>query len=207
MNLWVFAGGPISWLLMAMGVSAVVIFLARMLVLRRAHIDYVDFIHGVGNLVAGGKSEEALVLCDETAVPVARVVAAAIRRRGDSARGLREAVDMAGRVETGRIARRFSSLAIIAQTAPLLGLLGAFVGGIRTVMALNAAGLVTRGDVLAGLMAAFVPAAMGLRVGIPAQVMYAVLRVRFERLVVELEAAASEMLAFLSARRNRGGIA
>ena len=207
MSLWAFAGGPVSWLLAAMGGAAVIIFLSRMLVLRRAHIDYVDFIHGVGNLVAGGKSEEALVLCDETAVPVARVVAAAIRRQGDSARGLREAVDMAGRVETGRIARRFSSLAIIAQTAPLLGLLGAFAGGIRTVLALNAADLVTRGDMLSGLMAAFVPATLGLAVGIPAQVMYAVLRVRFERLVVELEAAASEVLAFLATRRSRGGVA
>ena len=204
MSVLTFAGGPVFWLLAAMGVAAVSLFLLRLLGLRRAHIDYVDFIHGVGNLLSGGRDDEALALCEETAVPVARVVAAAIRRRADSARSLREAVDTAGRVEVGRIARRFAALAIIAQTAPLLGLLGTFLGAIQTVNALNVAGPVVRGDLLAGLMQALVPAAAGLLVGIPSQVMYGVLHVRFERLVIELEAAASEILALLAA--HRGGV-
>jgi len=202
MNVLTFAGGPVFWLLMTMGVAAVVLFLLRLLALRRSHIDYVDFIHGVGNLLSGGREDEALALCEETAVPVARVVAAAIRRRTDSARSLREAVDTAGRVEVGRIARRFAALAIIAQTAPLLGLLGTFLGAIQTVNALNVAGPVVRGDLLAGFMQALVPAAAGLLVGIPAQVMYGVLRVRFERLVIELEAAASEVLMLLTFHRG-----
>lgn len=190
------------WLLVAMGVAAIFIFLLRLLGLRRAHIDYVDFIHGVGNLLSGERDDEALALCDETDVPVARVVAAAIRRRADSARALREAIDTAGRVEVGRIARRFAALAIIAQAAPLIGLLGTFLGAIQTVNALNVAGPVVRGDLLSGLMQALVPAACGLLVGIPAQVMYSVLRARFERLVIELEAAASETLVLLTAHRG-----
>ncbi len=202
MNVLTFAGGPVFWLLTIMGVAAIVLFLLRLLALRRSHIDYVDFIHGVGNLLSGGREDEALALCEETAVPVARVVAAAIRRRTDSARSLREAVDTAGRVEVGRIARRFAALAIIAQTAPLLGLLGTFLGAIQTVNALNVAGPVVRGDLLAGFMQALVPAAAGLLVGIPAQVMYGVLRVRFERLVIELEAAASEVLMLLTFHRG-----
>ena len=72
------------WLLVAMGVAAIFIFLLRLLGLRRAHIDYVDFIHGVGNLLSGERDDEALALCDETDVPVARVVAAAIRRLVDA---------------------------------------------------------------------------------------------------------------------------
>ena len=200
--MFTFAGGPVFWLLAAMGVAAVVLFLLRLLALRRSHIDYVDFIHGVGNLLSSDREDEALALCEETAVPVARVVAAAIRRRADSARSLREAVDTAGRVEVGRIARRFAALAIIAQTAPLLGLLGTFLGAIQTINALNVAGPVVRGDLLAGFMQALVPAAAGLLVGIPAQVMYGVLRVRFERLVIELEAAASEVLMLLTFHRG-----
>ena len=200
--MFTFAGGPVFWLLAAMGVAAVVLFLLRLLALRRSHIDYVDFIHGVGNLLSSDREDEALALCEETAVPVARVVAAAIRRRADSARSLREAVDTAGRVEVGRIARRFAALAIIAQTAPLLGLLGTFLGAIQTINALNVAGPVVRGDLLAGFMQALVPAAAGLLVGIPAQVMYGVLRVRFERLVFELEAAASQVLMLLTFHRG-----
>ena len=202
MGFWAWAGGPVVWILALMGVIAVGLFLAKVLTLRRAHIDYVDFIHGVGNLLSGGKSDEALALCDETAVPVARVVAAAIRRRAESARALRESVDMAGRVEVGRIERRFAAVAIIAQTAPLLGLLGAVIGCMRTVLTVNSAALVARSDMLSGMMNALLPAAMGLLVGIVAQVLYGILRVRFERLVVELEAAASEVLVLLTPRRG-----
>ena len=68
--------------------------------------------------------------------------------------------------------------------------------------ALNGAALVARADLLSGLMEALVAAATGLLVGIPAQVMYSVLRVRFERLVIELEAAASEVLVLLTAQRG-----
>ncbi len=202
MNFWVFTGSPVVWLIALMGVIAVGLFFVRVLALRRAHIDYVDFIHGVGNLLASGKSEEALVLCDETAVPVARVVAAAIRRRAESQRALRESVDMAGRAEVGRIERRFAAVAIIAQTAPLLGLLGAVIGCMRTVNAANASALVARADLFEGMMNALLPVAMGLLVGIVAQVFYGILRVRFERLVTELEAAASEVLALLSSQRK-----
>lgn len=202
MNLWSFAGGPVVWVLACMGFIAAVIFLVKVLALRRAHIDYVDLIHGVGNLLAGGKSDEAIALCDETAVPVARVVAAAIRRRAESARALRESVDMAGRVEVGRIERRFAAVAIIAQTAPLLGLLGTVIGCMRTVMAVNSTVLVARSDLLSGTMDSLLPAAAGLFVGIVAQVLYGILRVRFERLVTELEAAASEVLVLLAPRRG-----
>ena len=75
MSVWTFAGDPVFWLLAAMGVAAATLFLVRLLGLRRAHIDYVDFIHGVGNLLSSGREDEALVLCEETDVPVARAVA------------------------------------------------------------------------------------------------------------------------------------
>ena len=68
--------------------------------------------------------------------------------------------------------------------------------------ALNGAALVARAALLSGLMEALMAAAAGLLVGIPAQVMYSILRVRFERLVIELEAAASEVLVLLTARRG-----
>ena len=163
------------------------LFFNRLVALRRAQIDYVDFVRGVGNVLEQNNPDEALALCDETPVPVARVVAAAVRHRTSSARILRETVDATGRAEVGRFERRLALLAIIAQSAPLLGLLGTIVGMARVVLTVGGQVLVTRADLI---------------VAVSVQVMYGMLRVRLDRLTADLEAAASEILGILAARRE-----
>ena len=202
MSLWTLAGGPVFGLLVLLGCVAVFVFVSRLLDLRRAQIDYGDFIRGVGNVLGRGNADEALVLCEETPAPVARVVAAAIRHREGSARVLREAVDTTGRAEVNRLERRLALLAIIAQTAPLLGLLGTILGMARLAISFTGASLVTRADLLGGALQCLAAAAAGLVVAVAVQVMYGMLHVRLERVVADLEAAASEILAMLAVRRE-----
>ena len=202
MSVWTMVGGPVFWLLALLGALSVLVFFSRLLSLRRAHIDSGDFIRGVANVLEQGNVDEALAICDDTAAPVARIVAAAIRHRDGAASVLRETVDTTGRAEVGRLERRLALLAIIAQCAPLLGLLGTVLGMIRVVLALNVEALVARPVLLEGMMQALVAAAAGLVVAVAVQVMYAMLHIRLERLVVDLEAAASEMLALLAPGRE-----
>ena len=192
------SGGPVFWLLATLAVAAVVIFFERFLELRRVQIDWQDFVKGVINVLASGNADEALAICEDTAVPVANVVATAIRHRDASARVLREAVDSQGRAEIGRLDRRLAALAIIGQIAPLLGLLGTVVGFIKTVLLVNSQELVARADLLNSSMEALLAAALGLGVAIPVAVMYGMLRVRMERIVVEMEAAASQITGYIS---------
>lgn len=202
MSVWTMVGGPVFWLLALLGASSVFVFFSRLLSLRRAQIDYQDFIRGVANVLGQGNPDEALAICDDTPAPVARIVAAAIRHRDGSARVLRETVDTTGRAEVGRLERRLALLAIIAQAAPLLGLLGTVLGMMRVVLALNTEALVMRADLLGGVMQSLVAAAAGLIVAVSVQVMYGMLHIRLERLIVDLEAAASEILALLSGPRR-----
>jgi biopolymer transport protein ExbB len=194
------SGGPVFWLLVALAIAAVVIFFERFFELRRVQIDWQDFVKGVINVLASGNADEALAICEDTAVPVANVVATAIRHRDASARVLREAVDSQGRAEIGRLDRRLAALAIIGQIAPLLGLLGTVVGFIKTVLLVNSQELVARADLLNSSMEALLAAALGLGVAIPVAVMYGMLRVRMERIVVEMEAAASQITGYISTR-------
>ena len=194
------SGGPVFWLLATLAVAAVVIFFERFLELRRVQIDWQDFVKGVINVLASGNADEALAICEDTAVPVANVVATAIRHRDASARVLREAVDSQGRAEIGRLDRRLAALAIIGQIAPLLGLLGTVVGFIKTILLVNSQELVARADLLNSSMEALLAAALGLGVAISVAVMYGMLRVRMERIVVEMEAAASQITGYISTR-------
>ena len=198
-----FAGGPVFWILVILALVAVFTYIDRVIDLRRARIDYQDFLKGVFNVLDSGNDEEALSICEDVSAPVSRVVATAIRHRNGSVRILREAVDSQGRAEVGRLDRRLATLAIIAQIAPSVGLLGTVIGFIKTVLAANAQELVSRVDLLGGAMEALLSAAVGLFVGVTATIMYGSLRVRLDRTVVELEAAASQMIGYLSAVKEK----
>ena len=193
------------WILAVMAVVAVVTYIERLVDLRRARIDYMDFLKGVFNVLDAGNVDEALAICEDTAAPVANVVATAIRNKGGSERALRDAVDSQGRAEICRLDRRLAALAIIAQTAPLIGLLGTVVGFVKTVLAANASEMVSRADLLGGAMSALQSTAFGLVVTITAMVMYGSLRVRLERTTVELEAAASQIVAYMCAGAGAEG--
>lgn len=195
-------GGPVFWILIVLAIVAVVTYFERLLDLRRAQVDYQDFLKGVINVLDSGNDAEALSICEDLGAPVANVVATAIRHRSGSARALRDAVDSQGRAEIGRLDRRLAALAIIGQISPLIGLLGTIFGFIKTVMLVNAQELVSRAELLSTSMDALVSAALGLVVAIPVVVMYGSLRVRLDRTVVELEAAASQIIGYISNKKE-----
>ena len=196
-------GGSVFWILVVLTVVSVLIFFERYLDLRRAQVDYMDFLKGVFNVLDHGSSDEALTICEDTVAPVSAVMRTAIHHRRGSARLLREAVDSQGRAEICRLDRRLAVLAIIAQVSPILGLLGTVIGFIRTVQAANAAELVSRVVLMDGTMQALVSAAFGLAVAILASVLYGFLRVRLDRIVIDLEAAASQIVGYISTQKER----
>ena len=195
-------GGPVFWILLVMAVVAVVTYIERLVDLRRAQIDYQDFLKGVINVLDAGNDDEALAICEDTAAPVANVVATAIRHYEGTPEALRESVDSQGRAEISRLDRRLAVLAIIAQIAPLVGLVGTIIGFMKTVLAANGSEIVSRAELLGGAMESLVCAAVGLSVAVVTIVMYGSLRVRLDRTVIELEAAASQIVGYLSTRRE-----
>lgn len=198
-----FSAGLVFWILVVMAVAAIVVFFERFFELRRARIDFADFVKGVVNVIDRGGDDEALTICEETTAPVAAVVATAVRQRHAPARVLREAVDAQGRAEIGRLDRRLSSLAIVGQVSPAVGLLGTVIGFIRTLTVANSSVLVSRPELFSAATGALVSAAMGLGVAIMVSVMYGMLRVRLDRLVVDLEAAASQILGYIATTEVR----
>ena len=190
------AGGPAFWLLAALGAAALGVFAARFASLRRAHTEKDDFVQGVENVLAENHVEEALAICEETATPLARVASTAIRHRMQSPEALRETVDRTGRAESARLERRLSALALIAQSAPLLGLLGAVLGIMRTLLALEEPAA-SRMDVTGGVLNALACTAAGLLVAVAVQAMYGILQAQAERIVADLETGAGDILSFI----------
>ena len=61
-----FSGGLVFWLLVGLAAVAVVAYFERLLDLRRAQIDWQDFLKGVVNVLDSGNTDEALAICEDT---------------------------------------------------------------------------------------------------------------------------------------------
>lgn len=188
-------GGPVLWTIVIVGLASAWIFFLRYFDLRRAHVVYADFMAGVENLIEKGNDREVIAICEETMAPVAKVVAAALRRRGDSSASVREAAEIAARSEIRRFSRRLSVLLTVAQISPLLGLFGTIVGFAKALVAVGGRNLATRLDLIPLMGPALACAAAGLLVAVLVHVMHALLRARLEHLTADLDAATSDIIA------------
>ena len=198
------ASNTVFWILIGLAVSSIIVFIERFVELRRAQIDWQDFLKGIKNVLDSGNEDEALAICEDTSAPITNIVATAIRHRKGSAISLREAVDAQGRSEVARLDRRLTSLSVIGQIAPLLGLMGALIGFVQTISVVDLGVVVQRAELVVMASNAIVSAIIGLGVAIPVAVMYTMLRLRMERLTSDIEAAATEIVAYLLSKGVRG---
>lgn len=191
-------GGPILWVLLAVALFALVIFIERALYLHRGQIRSTEFVNGIKNILAKRRLMEALTVCEETPGPVAAIVKAALLHANDDEARLRFAVQEAALVEIPVLERRLGSLAALAQIIPLIGLLGTILGMIATFQAFSSGGDYAHASALAGGMwQALLSTAASLVVAIPTQFGHHFLSGRVRALVRDMEWSANEIMRYL----------
>ena len=195
-------GGPVVWVILGGGAVALFVFVERFLHVHRARIKTDDFVNGVCNILRRGNINEAISICDDTPGPAAYVVRSAILHRDLSRDLIAQAIDNAALAELARLEKRFSFLATIAQTAPLMGVLGTVLGMIRMVLAIQQdAPLVQIGDLASGIWPALLATAAGLIVAVFSYIGYNILVSRVDVIALDMERAAVEILGFLTSGR------
>jgi biopolymer transport protein ExbB len=199
-------GSPIVWVILACGVVAFLVFLERGLHLHRARIKSDDFLKGIVNILKRDNIDEALTICEETPGPVAQIVKTAILHRGDTKDGIRSTVEDASKAEISRMERRLVVIATVAQITPLLGLLGTILGMVEALATMHqTVPFIQTVDVMGGLMKALITTAAGLTVAIPCYVAFNLLVVKIDRIVLDMERVASEIVAFLAGSSTGAG--
>lgn len=189
----------VFWVICLLGILSALVFLERMIHLRRAQIDYQDLLKGVCNVLAKENTDEAMMLCEETPGPAAAVVLTAVRHQGSDRDSLADVLENTKRAETARLERRIAILSLSCQIAPLLGLLGSFICALPVLQSFqDHAPVVQNTDLLGGLSQAFGTAIAGLIVAIECHIFFSLLLSRIEQLVLDMETCASEMIAFLT---------
>ena len=108
-----------------------------------------------------------------------------------------EAVQSVARQIVGRMERGLTTLSLIAEVSPLLGLLGTVSGMVHLFMDVAKSGLGEPAAISRGIFEALIATLTGLAVAIPALTAYMYLRRRIELLVLEMERYTNELLTRL----------
>jgi len=182
---------------------ATVVFLERLFHFHRAQIKSADFLKGIFNILQRKNIVEAVSICEETPGPVAFIVKTAILHHEDDDREMGRAIQEAGLAEIPRLEKNMGLLATMAHVTPLLGLLGTVLGMMKILLVMQQnTPLVQAGDLAMGMWEALVSTAAGLAVAIPAYIAYNFLVGRIESIVLDMERASSEIMAFLSGQQD-----
>ena len=180
----------------------VAFLLERTVSLRRSRVIPGPFVTRFLQQLREGQldREQALELCEANGSPVAQVFAGAIRKWGRPGVEVEQGVIDAGERATNGLRRYLRIFYGVATVGPLLGLMGTVLGMIQTFNVIAAADALGRAELLAGGIAkALLNTAGGLAVAIPASIFYVFFVSRVDRLVMEIDKLAQEVVNVVSA--------
>ena len=191
------------WTIIGLGCLALLMALERFFALQRSRIDETDLLSGIITNLKHGNINEAIAICEDTPGPVAHIVAEAIRQHNIPRADLVSVLHSEGLSEISRMERRLSFIALIAQIAPVLGLLGTVFALIQIAQSgIANAPLFQTSEILTTLKFALYNTAAGLGVAIPAYTAFNLLVIKIDRLVLDMEHAAAEIVQYLDAHRH-----
>lgn len=194
--------GPLGWVILGCSVLAAALALERAWVFRRVRLRDPELLHRVRARVAEGDLTGAHAEARREPHPLAASLAQVLGRvfRGccTGRADLEKAVTQAAAREVRQLERFLPSLSLIAQVAPLLGLLGTVTGMIEAFQAIETLGGKVNASVLAGgIWEALLTTALGLAVAIPTTVAHSTFQGRVHDLVADLKDEAGALFDLL----------
>lgn len=199
-------GGWMMWVILGVSLIGVMLFLERAfdLFLRR-RLNCREFTKRTVALIEQARFREALDACQvASSHPLVTVARAALLRANRRDKEIERAMETEMLYEMPDIQKRVALMAVLANIATLLGLLGTIFGLIVAFTSVAAASAAERQEALAaGISQAMYTTAFGISVAVPLLFFHYILSTRAEKLLLEVESGASAIfVAILGAARG-----
>ena len=199
-------GGPFMHLIAVTFGFAIAFIIERMLRLYATYyVDGPSFMFEVQKHILANDLDGAIRLCNganKAALP--KVIKAGLQRASRDDQQIQNAIDAASLEVVPKLEKRLNYLALIANIATLLGLLGTITGLIHSFAAIAQADPGQRQALLSnGIAEAMNCTAFGLIVAISTMIMHSVLSTRATRIVEDIDEFGVKLLDLLSARKYR----
>lgn len=198
-------GGFVMHLILVTSIIAAAIAIERVYHFRRARKNYRGLIDEIKMCLADDLIYKAMSKCDEVKGPVAQVLKVVLKNMDKDGDTIRDAVDAVGLEEIPRLERHLYALAIIANVATLLGLLGTILGMIKTFASIAATttGIVNVHILADGIWTAMLTTAFGLMVAIPTTIVHAYLNNEVRKFSIAMERSSAELVHYLQHRPGK----
>jgi biopolymer transport protein ExbB len=185
-------------------IIAVTVFIERLMHLRRAECDTNQLIISLRKAIQDGDLVKSIQICDETQGAVSNILKAGLSKHNRSKEEIETAMEIAGMSEIAHLEKNAKVLSIIANIAPLIGLLGTVLGFIQAFSEMRLSGLVDISATRLGeaMEYALVTTAAGLVVAIPSILAYNYLVSRVEGFVLEMKTTSAEIVDVLTHREE-----
>ena len=195
-------GGFIGWVIVSLGLLALVLVILRAVFLKRAGADIQNIIDAVTPKVRAGQIDDAIAACKRFKGSAARVVTAALRNLDRDREHMEDIVSESILHESTRLSRFGAVITVIAAVAPLLGLLGTVTGMIQTFDVITEFGTSDPKLLSGGIATALVTTELGLIVAIPCLLFGSLLNGWADRLKDDMEKAALKVINLAQDVRN-----
>jgi biopolymer transport protein ExbB len=200
-------GGPIMWPIFVCSVAALTLFIEKLLYFGSISTNVAELKRKIFECIKENRLKEAVVICEQSNSPVAKVMKAGIMRAGAERAEIRESIEEVSVFEIPKLEKRLNALAAIAHTSLLLGLLGTVVGManiFHTIESRSASmAPATAGDLAGGIWQALLTTMFGLCVAIPTFLAYNYCLNRVNDFIVKMEKGAAELVGMLAHLSDR----
>lgn len=171
------SGGGFMYVILFALVVGMAIMIERLIYIQfKNRIDSTAFVSRILEFIQGGNINRAVEYCNMSHAALPRITKAGLQEHGRSPEEIQSAFELAAMTEIPKIEKRTHYLAMIANVATLLGLLGTIFGLISSFQAVAHADAADKATLLSGgISMAMNTTAFGLIVAIPCLIGYAYL--------------------------------
>jgi biopolymer transport protein ExbB len=204
----VFSGGVtgfmIVMLLLGLSITAAALVIEHILSIRASVLMPVGLAEQVQTQLLSGQVAGAESICRQQPSFLSFVLQAGMAEIEGGWSAVEKAMEDAAAEQSARLFRKIEYLSVIANIAPMVGLLGTVVGMIFAFQEVaSTQGAARVADLATGIYQALVTTVGGLLVAIPALAAFAIFRNRVDQLVAEGSYMAQHVFAPLKRRRTQ----
>ncbi|NDV19831.1 flagellar motor protein MotA [Pseudodesulfovibrio sp. JC047] len=185
---WLSAGGLLVWLIILVGMIALVLVGERFYSLSRIRGNSDRNMAVILKMVNSGQWNECLQFCREQShYPTCRIIGHTLKYVGNTREIIENAFQEGLLKELPMLERFLPTLNVLAAVAPLLGLLGTVTGMINTFQIITVYGTGDPRMMSGGISEALVTTQLGLAVAVPIMILHHILERRVDRIIGDME--------------------
>lgn len=208
-NTFIKRAGIMAWPLIGLSMIAFFLIVLYTLTVRQGTVVSDAFMNSADALIRKQDYLGLLAVCNRRNECIARITAKtldfATRNPTASFEEVKEVTEAEGNRQSSLLLSRIAYLGDVGAVAPMLGLLGTTIGMITTFHEMTGKTYGASGQLglAQGVSEALLCTASGLVIGIPALIFYSIFRGKTNRLISEMEAATTHLMALLAVQYKR----